>query len=160
LVVGAGRLAFAPPPVVLASAPAAETAKAPIGEPEVGDAADAPPPTSSLLHTASLKLPEREVRAAVKEQPEAKPTLNKVGSKAEAKKASDSKTMAVASSAKPDSKKVASDGKPAAKKSTEKTVARVAAKVTSPVKTAKGDPLAPLAVSNSRKGHKDTVAAR
>lgn len=153
-------------PVVLASAPAAETAKAPIGQPEVGDSADAPPPASGLLRTASLKLPEREVRPAARQQPDAGPAPNTIGPKSGLKKAApsaraaESKPNSLASTTERDPKRVPAQSKPAAKKSTEKTVAHVAAKVTSAAKTAKADPLAPLAVSNGRKGHKDTVAAR
>lgn len=152
-------------PVVLASAPAAGMVRAPIGQPELGDDADALPPTSSLLHTASLKLPERETRAVAKRQPDDLPAPKRVVSKPEAKKAAptaqaDAKPKTVASSAKPEQTKATAQSKAAGKKSTEKSVPPVVRTVTSASRAAKNDPLAPLADSKARKGHKDTVAAR
>jgi hypothetical protein len=129
-------------PVVLASAPAPEAKKPPIGEPETDDAgAPASAAPRSLLHEASLKTGTREVPT---EPAAALPV-----------KAAGSKSMALpATAAKPaQHKAVDKPGLAAAHptKTVDKPVLATAKPVTKPVRIAKVDPLAPLPVKQSPK---------
>lgn len=129
-------------PVVLASAPAPEAKKAPIGEPETDDAgAPAPVSPRSLLHQASLKTGTREVPA----EPATASPLKAAGSKS---------TALPATAAKPAQQKaVDKPGLAAAHraKMVDKRAVAVAKRVTKPVRMAKVDPLAPLLIKPSPK---------
>jgi hypothetical protein len=156
-------------PVVLASAPAPEPPKAPVGEPDTDDSG-APTPVAatpkSLLHVASLKTETREVPAnpvvalplpaepKSKDKPvtAAKPALPKSADKpglAAAKTFGNSPGKSLAA---PDTRK-------AEKKSVDKPAVAQAKPVTGPVRLAKSDPLAPLPSKHSG-GSKDTIADR
>ena len=122
-------------PVVLASAPAPEPRKPPIGEAETDDAGA---PTSveprALIHQASLKTGTREVPS----EPAALKPLKPAGSKS---------TDKPVTAAKPAPKKaVDKPGLAAAKpsKAVDKPALGLARPVTKPVHMAKVDPLAPL----------------
>ena len=117
-------------PVVLAAAPAPD--RAPIDQrAEAGDG-DGPTP-AKLLHTASLKAPDRA--------PAPSPAIAQPAAKAPPK--------VVAAAAKPAEKKVV-DNKRLAD----------AGPVTKPARVAKSDPLAPLAESSSSSTAKDSGSAR
>jgi hypothetical protein len=137
-------------PVVLASAPAPDSRKAPIGEIETDDsgvpAAAAPP---SLLHQASYKIGTREVPS----EPAASSPLKTAGSKS---------TEQPVTAAKPAPKKaVDKPGLAAAKspKAVDKPQLGLAKPVTRPMRLAKADPLAPLPVKHSTTS-KDMHTAR
>jgi hypothetical protein len=146
-------------PVVLASAPAPEPAKPPIGEIESDESAA--PVTSgprSLLHQASLKTETREVP----EKPVAALPLKAAGPPLR-----DKSTDKPVTAAKPAQKKaVDKPGLAAAKptKSVEKPQLAAARAVTKPVRLANNDPLAPLpdrhSAKTSAKASKDLHPAR
>lgn len=126
-------------PVVLASAPAPESRKPPIGEPETDDAGSAAP--SAMLHQASLKIGTREVPS----EPAATSPLKAAGSKS---------TALPATAAKPAQQKaVDKPGLAAAHraKAVDKPAVATAKPVTRPVRLAKVDPLAPLPDKHSSK---------
>ena len=126
-------------PVVLASAPAPEAKKPPIGEPESDDAG-APAP-ADLLHQASLKTGTREVPS----EPAATSPLKAAGTKSAAQSAT---------AAKPTHQKaVDKPGLAAAHpaKTVDKPVLASAKPVTKPIRLAKVDPLAPLPDKHSSK---------
>lgn len=129
-------------PVVLASAPAPEAKKPPIGEPETDDAGTpAPAAPQALLHQASLKTGTREVPSA----PAANSPQKAAGSKS---------TLLPATAAKPAPKKaVDKPGLAAAHpaKTVDKPALAKAKPVTKPVRLAKVDPLAPLPDRHSSK---------
>jgi len=119
-------------PVVLASAPAPEPKRPPIGEPETDDAG-APTP-SALLRQASLKTGTREVPS----EPVATSPLKAAGSKSAAQSVT---------AAKPTQQKaVDKPGLAAAHptKTVDKPAVAAAKPMTKPVRLAKVDPLAPL----------------
>jgi hypothetical protein len=129
-------------PVVLASAPAPEPKRPPIGEAETDDAGA---PTSveprALIHQASLKTGTREVPT----EPAALKPLKHAGSKS---------TEKPVTAAKPAPKKaVDKPGLAAAKptKAVDKPALGLAKPVTKPVHMAKVDPLAPLPDKHSTK---------
>ena len=161
-------------PVVLATAPAPERPKAPVGEPDTDDSgAPAAATSSTLLHVASLKtgveqriIGTREVPA----QPAAALPLP-AGSKSNDKpvtaakpalpKSMDKPGLAAAKSEpkKPAQKPVPTAAKSPEKKSVDKREVAASAPVTKPVRLAKTDPLAPLPAKHS--GHsKDAIAER
>ena len=137
-------------PVVLASAPAPEAKKAPIGEADTDDSG-VPAATASraLLHEASFKIGTREVPS----EPAAASPLKAAGSKS---------TQQPVTTAKPAPKKaVDKAGLAAAKspKAVDKPPLALAKPVTRPVHLAKADPLAPLPVKHPTTS-KDTHTAR
>ena len=143
-------------PVVLASAPAPATPKAPIGEPETDDSgAQAAQPPSALLHQASLKTETREVPArtvVALPRTTAKSTDKPVtAAKPAPIKSVEKPGLAAAHPAakKPALKQVAAAPKPAPKKSVDKPVVASSKPVTKPVRIAKVDPLAPLPAKHS-----------
>ena len=152
-------------PVVLASAPAPERQKPPIGEAGTDDSgAPTPVVPNALLHQASLKTETREVPA--------KPVATlAIGTKSTdrpvtAAKPAQSKSMdkpglaAAKSTAKAPAAHVAeATPKSTAKKSVDKPAVVAAKPVTKPVRLAKADPLAPLPDKRSGKS-KDSTAAR
>ena len=127
-------------PVVLASAPASQPQQ-PLGD---GGAGEAPPPVAQLLHEASAKLPEREIRRADLATPP--PAKGKVA-KAAAPKRQDSKgspqTRTIASTA------VKPKVLPKTEKAGDKKPGEATPAMTMPVRTAKVDPLAPLPAGRS-----------
>jgi len=129
-------------PVVLASAPAPEAKKAPLGEPETDDAgAPAPVAPRALLHQASLKTGTREVPS----EPANISPQKTAGSKS---------TALPATAAKPAPKKaVDKPGLAAAHpgKLVDKPVLATTGPVTKSVRLAKVDPLAPLPEKHSSK---------
>lgn len=145
-------------PVVLASAPAPEPKKAPIGQAETDDSGaptgEAP---GTLLHQASLKT--EIARTETREVPE-KPAAHvplAVGSPSR-----DKSIERPVTAAKPASKKsVDKPGLAAAKppKSVDKFAVLKVRPVTKPVRLAKNDPLAPLPDKHLAK-HKETAADR
>lgn len=145
-------------PVVLASAPAPEPRKAPIGETEIDDAgAPTSAATTTLLHQASLKteITKTETRE-VPEKSAAQAPLA-VGSRKR-----DKSTEKPVTAAKPASKKsVDKPGLAAAKpsKSVDKLAAFKAKPMTKPMRIAKVDPLAPLPEKRLAK-HKEIAAYR
>ena len=126
-------------PVVLASAPAPESHKAPLGQAETDDgAAPVTAAPQQLLHEASLKTETREVP----EKPAATAPLKAVGPQTR-----DMFTEKSATAAKPAPKKAVDKPGLAAAHSTkavDKPVLAIAKPVTRPVQLAKVDPLAPL----------------
>jgi hypothetical protein len=138
-------------PVVLASAPAREPQKPPIGEAATDDSGAptgvAPP---ALLHEASLKTETREVpvRSAT-QMPRA------AGLDPADKPVTAAKPAPNASAGKPGL--AAAQSTP--KKSVDKPTVATARPVTKPVRLAKIDPLAPLPDKHS-KSSKDSTAAR
>ena len=154
-------------PVVLASAPAPEAQKPPIGE-ESKDDAGAPAVIASndLLHQASLKTETREVPAKpVANLPQAAGTKSTDRPVAAAKpvssKSADKPGLAAAQSTpkKPAEKLASKAAKPDEKKSVDKPAVAAAKPVTNPVRLAKADPLSPLPVKHSGKS-KDSTTAR
>jgi len=147
-------------PVVLASAPAREAPKPPIGEAATDDAgAPTGAAPATLLHEASLKTETREV--PVKPAAESPPA---VGPQTRGKS-----TEIPATAAKPGSKKSADKPGLAAahkadeqseKKTVDKTAVSAARPVTKPVRLAKMDPLAPLPEKHSAKTSKDLHTGR
>jgi len=153
-------------PVVLATAPAPERPKAPLGEPDTDDSgAPAAAAPTSLLHVASFKTETREVPAktayAEPQQAAPKSTDRPVtAAKPATVKSADKLGLAAAKSepGKPTPKKQASAAaKSAQKKSVDKPVAAVARPVTKPVRLAKADPLAPLSAAHSGKARDSTA---
>jgi len=140
-------------PVVLASAPAPEPQKAPIGQAELDDAgAPAGTASTTLLHEASLKteLPKTETRE-VPEKPVAQTPL------AAGLQKRDKSIEKPVTAAKPAIKKsVDKPGLAAAKpsKSVDKSALADARPVTRPVRVAKVDPLAPLPDKHSLQSNK------
>ena len=154
-------------PVILATAPAPQREKPPIGE---ADTDDSGAPTtvapSDLLHQASLKTETREVPArTVAELPLAPVTKSNdkpaTAARTAASKSVDKSGLAAAQSAprKPAPKRALTAAKPAEKKVVDKPTIAAAKPVTKPVRLAKNDPLAPLPVTRSVKS-KDSTAAR
>jgi hypothetical protein len=152
-------------PVVLASAPAPDHQKPPIGEADVDDggvpAAAAP---SALLHQASLKTETREVPArTVVEMPLATGMKSAdrpvTAAKPAQSKSADRPGLAAAKSApqKPAAKVASAAAKSAEKKTVDKPAIAAAKPVTKPVRLAKADPLAALPVAHKSK---DSTAAR
>lgn len=124
-------------PVVLAAAPAPESPKAPIGQPETDEAGSQPALNPrALLHEASLKTGTREVPA--------KPV-------AEIASAGSKSTDAPAAAA-----------KPVQKKSVDKPGLAAAKPVTKEVRIAKVDPLAPLPAKPAKqiKTSKDSASTQ
>ena len=119
-------------PVVLASAPAPQPQQ-PLADESV---AEATAPVGPLLHEASVKLPEREIRTT--EAPASAPART-----AAAKPAPVSTAEVKSASRRPEPKASAE-----AKKAGDKKTRAAAAAVTRPVRTAKVDPLAPLAAEH------------
>ena len=154
-------------PVVLASAPAPERPKPPIGEPGTDDSgvptAVAP---NALLHQASLKTETREVPARpVAEMPLATGMKSMdrpvTAAKPAQSKSADKPGLAAAKlTPKKGVERTASTAaKPPAKKSVDKPAVAAAKPVTKPVRLAKADPLAPLPVTRSVRS-KDSTAAQ
>ena len=143
-------------PVVLASAPAPEPQKAPIGEPAT-DESGAPAITPiGLLHQASLKTETREVPAktamATPLPAETKSTDRPVtAAKPAPVKSADKPGLAAAKStpAKSPHAPASAALKPTQKKSVDKAVAAHSEPVTKRIQLAKTDPLAPLAEKHS-----------
>ncbi|MGH6658051.1 MAG: hypothetical protein ACREBM_00195, partial [Sphingomicrobium sp.] len=141
-------------PVVLASAPAPETAPAPIGQDDVDDAgrltAESPKALSpkAMLNQASLKTGTREVPAkAVARQPA-------VSGKSTGHPA----TAAKPASHRPADKPGLAAAKPEPKKSVDKPVAPASKTVTKPARIATADPPAPLpAPPQTAAPHKDST---
>jgi hypothetical protein len=152
-------------PVVLASAPALETQKAPVGEPSTDDSgARTSVAPSALLHEASLKTETREVPArpvvAVPQPTSPKSTERPVtAAKPAHLKSADRPGLAAAKStpARALPRPAAAPTKVAAKKSVDKPALAAAKPVTKPVRIAKTDPLAPLP---GRHSTKDSTADR
>jgi hypothetical protein len=152
-------------PVVLASAPAPEPQKSPIGQ---ADTDDSGAPTAiapeTLLHQASLKTETREVPAkpvatlATGTKSTDRPVT---AAKPAQRKSADKPGLAAAkSTAKPAVAHAAeSTPKPAPKKTVDKLAVAAAKPVTKPVRLAKADPLGPLPDQHSGKS-KDHTAAR
>lgn len=154
-------------PVVLASAPAPERQRPPIGEAATDDAGTpAAQETSSLVHEASLKTETREVpvkptpilpravgpQSANKPVTAAKPASSRFADKpglaaAKSTPAKDAVHASVAAT------------KAADKKSVDKPSVAPAKSVTKPVRLAKTDPLAPLPAKHSVRS-KDSTADR
>jgi hypothetical protein len=149
-------------PVVLASAPAPEPQKAPIGEPAT-DESGAPAITPiGLLHQASLKTETREVPAtpvAALPQPTGLKSTDRpaTAAKPALKKSVDQPGLAAAQIA---PRKTVDAAKFAAKKSVDKLALASAKPVTKPVRLARTDPLAPLVGKPSAKTAKDSAPAR
>ena len=149
-------------PVVLASAPAPEAKKPPIGEPEADDAS-APAPVD-LLRQASLKTGTREVPAttvAIPLRAVEKSTDKPVAAATSAPKSSAGKPGLAA--AKPVPKKA--DQKlvlavPISKKSVDKPAVAAAKPMTKPVRIAKADVLAPTQGKTVKKPAKDHVSGQ
>jgi hypothetical protein len=143
-------------PVVLASAPAPEPQKAPIGEPAT-DESGAPTITPiGLLHQASLKTETREVPAktamATPLPAETKSTDRPVtAAKPAPVKSADKPGLAAAKSTPAKSPPAVASAalKPTQKKSVDKAVAAHSEPVTKRIQLAKTDPLAPLAEKHS-----------
>jgi hypothetical protein len=148
-------------PVVLATAPAPEPPKAPVGEPATDDSGaptTAVETPKSLLHVASLKTETREVPA---ESPAALSLPH--GAKSKDKPVTAAKPALPKSADKPGLAAAKSQSKPTAhkaaveqaarseKKIVDKPATTAAAAVTKPVRLAKTDPLAPLPVLHSTK---------
>ena len=133
-------------PVVMASAPAPERQRPPIGEADTDDSGN---PTavapSDLLHQASLKTETREVPA--------RPVV------AELQPTEMKSTDRPVTAAKPVVKAASAAAKAAEKKMVDKPTVTAAKTVTKPVRLAKNDPLAPLQLTRSVKS-KDSTAAR
>jgi hypothetical protein len=155
-------------PVVLASAPAPEASKPPIGEADTDDGgvavASATVAPDALLHQASLKTETREVpaRPVAELATGTKSTDRPVtAAKPAQSKSADKPGLAAAKSpAKtPAAKAAAASPKPPQKKSVDKPAVVAAKPVTKPVRLAKADPLAPLPAPRSVKS-KDSTAAR
>jgi hypothetical protein len=154
-------------PVVLASAPAPEGQKPPIGE-DSNDDAGAPTVIASndLLHQASLKTETREVPAKpAADLPQAAGTKSTdrpvTAAKPVSSKSADKPGLAAAQSTprKPIEKAALAAAKTAEKKSVDKSAPAAPKPVTKPVRLAKTDPLAPLPAAHSAKS-KDPTAAR
>jgi hypothetical protein len=160
-------------PVVLASAPAPEAPKPPVGQPATDDsgAPAAAEPAGSLLHVASLKTIASEKNNGTREVP-AQPAAAlplPAGAKSKDKPVTAAKPALPKSAdkpglaaAKPAAKSAA--GKPAAeqasktaKKTVDKPAATAAAPVTKSVRLAKTDPLAPLPATHSTKPRASTA---
>ena len=161
-------------PVVLATAPAPERPKAPVGEPGTDDsgAPSAAAPTT-LLHVASLKTGDEQTNIGTREVP-AQPAAElplPAGSKSKDKpvtaakpalpKSADKPGLAAAKfTANPVGRKPAVEpASKAAKKIVDKAAVAASATVTKPVRLAKADPLAPLPARHSAKA-KDSTAER
>ena len=145
-------------PVVLASAPAPEPKKAPIGQAEIDDAgAPTGVAPGALIHQASLKteIPRTETREVPEKSAAQAP-------RAAGSPTRDKFTKRPVTAAKPASKKlVDKPGLAAAKppKSVDKLTMLKAKPVTKPVRLAKVDPLAPLPERHLAK-HKEIAADR
>jgi hypothetical protein len=154
-------------PVVLASAPAPERPKPPIGEADTDDGgAPTAAAPNALLHQASLKTETREVPARpVAQLPLATGTKSMdrpvTAAKPAQSQSADKPGLAAAKSPpkKPPEKVASTAAKPPAKKSVDKPAVAAAKPVTKPVRLAKADPLAPLPATHSGKT-KDPTAAR
>lgn len=159
-------------PVVLATAPAPERPKPPVGEPYTDDTgAPAAATSTSLLHVASLKtgveqrsIGTREVPAkatfAEPQQVAPKSTDRPVtAAKPATVKSADRLGLAAAKPmpTKPVQKQASTAARPAQKKSVDKPVAAAARPVTKPVRLAKADPLAPLSARHSGKARDSTA---
>jgi hypothetical protein len=142
-------------PVVLASAPAREAAKPPIGEAATDDAgAPTGVAPGALLHQASLKTEKRETREVpVKPAAELPPAA---GSKPADKPVTAAKPAPKTSAGKPGL--AAAQLRP--KKSVDKPAIAAAKPVTKPVRLAKVDPLAPLPDKHTPKISKDLHPGR
>jgi hypothetical protein len=154
-------------PVVLASAPAPEPPKAPVGEPDTDDSGastmTAETPTS-LLYVASLKTGIEQKNIGTREVP-AQPIAElppQTGSKSKDKPVTAAKPALPKSADKPGLAAAKSGDKTAAhkpaveqsaktEKMVDKPVVAAAAPMTKPVWLAKTDPLAPLPATHSTK---------
>ncbi len=165
-------------PVVLASAPAPESPRAPVGEPAT-DESGAPAVTGApraLLHVASLKTITPSQNPGTREVPAPTvaalplPTVTKsrekpvTAAKPALSKSLDKPGLAAAKSpaqkaaAKPTAKPAVVASKTIDKKSVDKPALASAKQMTKPVRLAKTDPLAPLAakhVAQSRENSAD-----
>ena len=151
-------------PVVLASAPAREASKPPIGEAATDDSgAPTGVAPNTLLHEASLKTETREVPV--------KPTANlplAAGHKSAVKPTTAAKPVPKISADKPglaaaqksSGRATSVAAKMAGKKSVDKPAVAAAKPVTKPVQLAKVDPLAPLPEKHSAKISKDLHPGR
>ena len=158
-------------PVVLASAPAPQRPKPPIGEAGTDDSgAPTAVAPSALLHQASLKTETREVPArpvVAESQPTEMKSMDRpvTAAKPAQSKSADKPGLAAAKSqgqtapSKAPQKLAYTASKPAEKKSVDKPAVAAAKPVTKPVRLAKADPLAPLPATRSIKS-KDSTAAR
>ena len=125
-------------PVVLASAPAPQPQQ-PLVDESVAEGAAVP--TGQLLHEASVKVAEREVRTMKAPAPAPAKVAE---AKTAPPKATPAKTAETASSKRPEPKASA-----VAKKAGDKKAQAATAAVTRPVRTAKVDPLAPIVAEHS-----------
>ena len=146
-------------PVVMASAPTAETPKPVVGQPETDDSgAPTAQPVGGLLHQASLKIPSREVPArpvvmlphATAKTTDEPATVAKPAHKKSVAKPDLAAAQPLASKA----RKVVSTS---LKKSVDKPASSTGRSMTKPVRIAKVDPLAPLPARHT--GHNKDVAA-
>jgi hypothetical protein len=139
-------------PVVLASAPAPNPGRAPIGEAGTDDSgAPTGVAPATLIHQASLKTETREVPAKpVAELPLA------AGLKSAVKPA----TTAMPAMKKPADRPGLAAAQAASKKTVDKPVIAAAKPVTKPLRLAKNDPLAPLPDKHSAKTSKDLHPGR
>jgi hypothetical protein len=148
-------------PVVLASAPAPEAPKPPVGEVETDDSgAPAAAAPSVLLHQASLKTTVDAKNSGTREVPAQSVAMPlPAGSKSKDKPVTAAKPALPKSqdkpglaAAKPASHKVAVEQvTKSQKKTVDKPAAAATAPVTKPVRLAKTDPLAPLPATHSTK---------
>jgi hypothetical protein len=145
-------------PVVLASAPAPQPSKPPIGEAEMDDAGVAAPVSpNALVHEASLKTETREVPVKL-----TAPLPRAVGPQSADKPVTAAKPASSKSAGKPGlaaAKSSPTTGMAVGKKTVDKAALAEAKSVTKPVRLAKTDPLAPLADKHSGK-FKDSTADR
>ena len=154
-------------PVVLASAPAPEPQKPPIGEASNDDSgAPTTAAPDALLHQASLKTETREVPAkpaALSSQVAGTKSADRPATAAKpvSSKSTDKPGLAAAQSTprKPVAKPALVAAKTVEKKSVDKSVLATSRPVTKSVRLAKNDPLAPLPDKRSAK-LKDSTAAR
>lgn len=159
-------------PVVLASAPAPESRKAPVGEPATDDSgAPAAGTPTTLLHVASLKTTIEQKNIGTREVPAEPAAAVAGGPKSKDKPVTAAKPALPKSSDKPglaaakpvDKASARKTGVEQAAKSLKKIVenpvAVASAPMTKPVRLAKTDPLAPLPTKHS--GHsKEPLADR
>lgn len=155
-------------PVVLASAPAREAPKPPIGEAATDDSgAPAGVSAGALFHEASLKTETREVPAKPAAQlPPAAGPQNKgksaerpaTAAKSAEKTSADKPGLAAAH--KPGATTASAAAKARQKKSVDKPAVAAAKPVTKLARLAKVDPLAPLPERRSAKTSKDIAPAR
>jgi hypothetical protein len=157
-------------PVVLASAPAPERSKPPIGQADTDDSgvavASATMAPNALLHQASLKTETREVPARLVAQMPLATGMKSMDRPVTAAKPAQSQSVdkpgLAAAKSSPNTapeKATSTAAKQAQKKSVDKPALAATKPVTKPVRLAKADPLAPLPTTRSAKT-KDSTAAR